>query len=175
MYFQQFFSQFPEIAKATVRRLLVLGEGMDLPEGDYDFINSYCNDYKCDCRRVMVQVFHKNINEEWMQVATLSYGWEPDSFYYKWSKAMDANQLKWFKGPEIEPFQPQSKYAAITLSYFKEMLKDPEYANRFIREYALFKWKLGMKLPKDLIPRLKMMEPCPCKSEKLLKFCCALK
>lgn len=175
MQFEPFFTKFPKIAAIQTRAIRMLDDKQVLPEGEYGFITAYCNDKKCDCRRAMIHVYRSDQHADSYPIAVLSYGWEPKSFYLKWSPGMPKEELEWFKGPAVEPFQPQSQYAGATLYIFKEMLKDANYAKRFIRQYVLFKWKSGMKLPKDLLPWLRLLDDCPCGSGEKLKFCCAAK
>lgn len=150
MLFAQFFTQFPELAVVETRTITVLKEGDILPKGEYGMVDLYCTDKKCDCRRVMIQVFKTADLKDPELVAVLSFGWEPKAFYLNWSPSMPEAELAWFKGPALDPFQPQSPYAKDILEVFKEMLRDEAYRTRFIRHYAMFKQKTGMKLPKDL-------------------------
>ena len=54
----------------------------DLPDGNYGFIEMYCDEPNCDCRRVMVLVLRPETgtNKPW---ATINYGWESEGFYQK--------------------------------------------------------------------------------------------
>ena len=52
------------------------------------------------------------------------------------------------------------------------MLEDQEYSRRFARLYAQFKYKIGMKIPKDLQPWVGLTKECLCSSGELFKFCC---
>jgi hypothetical protein len=173
MFFEPLYAKFPKIAERQTRTATVMNMYPELDGKDFSFVPAYCGDKKCDCRRAMNYVYSSDPTLKGRRLALLSYGWEPKSFYQKWMRGFSDKEIDWFKGPDIDPFQTQSEYAEPLLGIFKNMLKDPEYAKRFITQYALMKWKLGMKLPKDLKPYLKMMEPCPCGSEKILKICCA--
>jgi hypothetical protein len=173
MYFGFFYAEFPKIAAAQTRIITILDDKHELPKGEYGFLVSYCNDKKCDCRRAMISVVRPEQKPGEQPLATLSYGWEPRAFYLKWSPSMKKEELDWFRGPAVEPFQPQSQYSEELLFQFRILLQDPVYARRFVRHYALFKWKKGMKLHKDLLPWLGLMNDCPCGSGEKLKFCCA--
>jgi hypothetical protein len=37
-------------------RSVIVPEGLELPAGSYAFIEFFCDDPKCDCRRVIFQV-----------------------------------------------------------------------------------------------------------------------
>lgn len=150
MLFDMFYAHFPELAKVETRTFTVPNEGDILPRGEYGLLEWYCTDKKCDCRRVMIQVVKTLDFQNPERVAVLSFGWEPKAFYLNWSPSMPDEELAWFKGPAIDPFQPQSQYAEESLKLLKAALEDQAYRKRLIRHYALFKQKIGMKLPKDL-------------------------
>jgi hypothetical protein len=173
MYFELLYSVLPQVAAKQTRVLTFLEDesASPIPPGEYAFLPFYCNERKCDCRRVMIKVVDEHINIERPQ-ATLSYGWEPASFYKKWSVRMPPEELAWFKGPALDPFQSQGPYADSFERLFISMLEDQEYSRRFARLYAQFKWKIGMKIPKDLQPWVGLTKECLCGSGELFKFCC---
>jgi len=175
MFFAPFFIEFPDIAMNQIRVVTVFDHKNDLPVGEYGFINAYCTDETCDCRRVMINVVAHQQKPNDPPLAVLSYGWEPESFYRKWSPYMPDDELAWFKGPALDPFQPQSQYAEALLLNFKMMLQDNDYRTRLIRHYALFKQKTGMKLPKELKVWVDPMQVCGCGSGLKLRFCCGAK
>lgn len=175
MKYELFYTKFPAISITQTRSVTIFNNDGPVPPGRYGFLPMYCTDKKCDCRRALIRVERPDLQPNDAPLALLSYGWEPKSFYRKWSKSLTDDDLKWFKGPGIDPFQRQSVLAPELLSVFLGMLKEDAYAQRFIRQYVLYKWKIGMKLPKDLLPWLGMMRPCPCGSGILLKDCCAKK
>ena len=80
MHFESFPIHFPEIAAEEIRIITFLRKGQ-LPIGSYAFINSYCADKECDCRRTFITVFKKK-GETFKQgpLATISYGWKTLSF-----------------------------------------------------------------------------------------------
>ncbi len=172
MHYKPFYAEFPNIAAVQTRTVTVPAGEQVLPMGQYGFLPSYCVDKKCDCRRAMINVHRPDMDSQAPPLAILSYGWEPRSFYRKWSPEMPEEMLNWFKGPAVEPMQSQGPYAEELLQLFKTLLEDKEYARRYIRHYVLFKWKIGMKLPKDLQPWLGLFHDCPCGSGEKFKFCC---
>lgn len=133
---QSFYSLFPEIAEKETRCLLVCGEQEGLPNGEYFFIESFCNDKKCDCRRVFINVLYKeNI------VATIGYGWENIEFYEKWlgEKAL----AKDAKGPILELTGKHTNYSESLLRLFKKsLLMDRTFLRRLGNHYTLFKEEL---------------------------------
>ena len=107
-----------------------------LPQGDYVFIELFCDE--CDCRRVFLQVL---MNEK--IVATIVYGWEELSFYQKEFKGLDENDIKELKGPGLEIFQIQSELSDKVLKMFDKILfSDKKYLDRIERHYNRFKKRL---------------------------------
>ena len=172
MFFIPFADEFPKIAEKQTRSITVFDDSGDLPKGEYGLINAYCSDKKCDCRRAMINVFRSDGKQEASRLAVISFGWESKSYYRKWSAYMSDEELAWFKGPGLDPYQSQSKYAETLLLFFKMQLQDEAYRNRLIRHYAQFKRKVGMKLPKDLEGWVGSMQDCGCGSGLAFKFCC---
>jgi hypothetical protein len=84
----------------------------DLPDGEYGFLEFYCNEPGCDCRRVMIDVLRPETG--WSKIwATISYGWESLDFYRKWGGiASDPIETK---GPYLDPLNPQTKYSPALL------------------------------------------------------------
>lgn len=168
-----FYALFPKISTYETHALNILTDEYNLPIGEYVFIDSYCTDRKCDCRRALIRVNFPRENMDPVHVATISYCWEPKAFYLKWSPSMPASMLDWFKGPALEPFQTQSKYSEVLLEFFKERLKeDDSYRKQLIRHYTIFKQKTGMKIDKDLQKWIGSSQPCGCKSGEIFRLCC---
>src|SRR2546428_12515041 len=78
-----FMERFPELGARETRSVTV-PQRQDLPEGEYGFVELYCNQPGCDCRRVMIDVLRPETG--WSKVwATISYGWESLDFYRPWA------------------------------------------------------------------------------------------
>lgn len=173
MHLASFYSLLPEIAEKETRRVKI-NYDTNVPAGEYAFMDSHCADKTCDCRRIFINVVQIDPNCQLDHVATISYGWESLAFYRKWCPGLPDDMLADFKGPCLDRLQRQSPYAPFFLEFFKNnVLTDASYVNRLKKHYALFKWKTGMKLPKD-IPFDPLML-CPCGSEAKFKFCCGKK
>jgi hypothetical protein len=95
-----FMERFPELGAPETRSLTVTGRS-DLPDGDYGFIELYCNEPDCDCRRVTIVVLRPHTG--WKVWATLSYGWESLDFYQKWSSAPGPLDPAPMAGPYLDP------------------------------------------------------------------------
>ena len=131
-----FLERFPELGARETRSLTVCGRG-DLPDGDYGFVELYCNEPHCDCRRVMVVVLRPETG--WQRFwATINYGWESREFYQRWAKAPGWDESEW-QGPFLDPLSAQSRYAPALLELFKSLLQSPEYVERLKSHYRLFR------------------------------------
>ncbi len=97
-----FLTRFEDLAFKEMRVLTVLS-GKKVPADEYGFLELYCDDVSCDCRRVMIKVLGQHSGDKaW---ATISYGWEPPEFYRGWagSDLMDAAALS---RPTLDPLNP---------------------------------------------------------------------
>lgn len=129
-----FFSKFPDLAVAETRSVKVRGDD-DLPDGEYGFIEFYCNEPACDCRRVVVSVVSPDPGLT--PLATISFGWESLQFYR--DRLGDLEDAAVLKGPTLDPLHPQTKYAPALLRLFRFVLTDDAYVERLKRHYQLFK------------------------------------
>ena len=50
-----FYIRFPDLAEKETRSIFIFKSG-DLPPGQYGFLELFCDDPKCDCRRVVISV-----------------------------------------------------------------------------------------------------------------------
>ncbi len=132
-----FHTRFPELAARETRCLHVLADGGPLPKGEYGFLEYYCTDPDCDCRRVLVRVTTPQAPDT--ALATINYGWESPEFYTDWMHG-DEQAGRDITAASLDPLHPQSKYADWLLDYFQTMMiTSPEYLARLARHYELFK------------------------------------
>jgi SEC-C motif-containing protein len=171
MTYSGFHEYFEAISRQQTRSISSRNS-FDLPDGDYVFLPMFCDDKKCDCRRTLINVLQVSPEFKRFHAATLSYGWEPKSFYKIWSPSMDENMLNEFKGPAIDYFNQQSKYSEAMLKIFVEVALDENYIERLKKQYAMFKYRQGMNMPPELLKYTGLYEPCPCGSGNTFKFCC---
>lgn len=168
---------FPKIADDECRSILVRGHPR-VPDDDYAFLESYCVDAQCDCRRVMLNVFSRRADRI---VATISYGFDREE--------EDA-------GPYLDPLNPQGKDAKRLLRLAQEtVLPDAEYIARLERHYHLVKAALNdpehpvhtripprpseaeeaweaIKAVATMQAKVGRNELCPCGSGRKFKRCC---
>jgi hypothetical protein len=130
-----FMRRFPHLAASETRSVTVNGRD-DLPDGEYGFIEFYCNEPQCDCRRVLVVVLRPET--DWKFWAAINYGWESVEFYQKWAGAPSWDRYGW-TGPLLDPLSEQTAYAPALLRLFEFILKSPGYAQRLQKHYQLFR------------------------------------
>jgi len=145
-------------------------EGGPVPAGKYNFLELYCDDEACDCRRVIIRVILESPERE--IIASINYGWEEPEFYATWmgSEAEEDEMT----GAILDPLLPQSRHSSFFLRFFSEMiLRDPAYEERLKRHYAMFKAALpaAPRSPRAPMPwsraiRLKLAQKTKRKSKR---------
>jgi hypothetical protein len=130
-----FMKRFPELGACETRSVTITDRD-DLPNGEYGFIELYCDEPNCDCRRVMVVVLRPETG--WKFWAAINYGWESIEFYQKWAGAPSWDRALW-AAPFLDPLNEQSTYAPALLDLFKFILQSRGYAQRLSKHYQLFR------------------------------------
>ncbi len=141
MPYSLFYNYFPEIAENETRTVTVLDlSEINLPPADYSFLEMFCDEPGCDCRRVFISVVSSLNNE--IQ-AVIAWGWEKREFYEKWMGDSDPHFIDDLKGPVLNLASPQSNLAPALLDLFQNvLLKDAAYVDRIKRHYAMFRQKI---------------------------------
>lgn len=129
----------PEIAKEQTWCFTLPVDQNGLKAGDYVFLESYCDEAGCDCRRVWLTVLHRKPGAKTGDLigplATIGFGWEKPEFYKAWSPG-DPDACK-LAGARLEPFQPQDakadKVLAMTIGV---ILRPPANVQRLKDHYA---------------------------------------
>ena len=141
-----FYEHFPYIAERETRSITIpkqLSSG--LPAGEYGFLEMYCNERKCDCRRVFFYVVSPPGKEP---LAVIAYGWENPEFYARWMRDDSPEIIEELKGPSLNMASPQSNLAPAILELVKEaLLQDKSYVERIKTHYRMFREKIDRKLP----------------------------
>jgi hypothetical protein len=137
MPFEPLHSRLPAVAETETRSVIAINE-TGLPPAEYGFVEMFCNEPGCDCRRVFFTVFSSFTQKP---VAVIAYGWESTSFYRKWFKNPISNlDLAELQGPVLNACSPQSPYAPAILKLFTEvLLADTTYIKRVKSHYKLFR------------------------------------
>ncbi len=113
----------------------------DLPDGEYGFLELYCDDPSCDCRRVIIDVVTPTTGMKiW---ATISYGRESLEYYEQW--VGDKETARECCGLSLDPINAQTEYSPALLRLVSQILEDEAYRERLKRHYQLFKSSLPVK------------------------------
>ena len=138
----------------------------------YSMFELFCADPKCDCRRVMINIY-KGGDFSQGQLATINFGWEKEAFYKNWSPSQNPKELK---GPELDPFNKQSNIAKELLEVFIDKIKDEDYLNNLKAHYFQFKEEINSRKSKPIRNSgdVNRNDPCPCGSGKKFKKCCGV-
>jgi hypothetical protein len=135
---QHFSKRFPELGPRETRTTVFPDDG-SFPRGRYAFVELYCEELGCDCRRVLIQVVEESTpGKIW---ATISFGWDPDA------QAAELDDFEGLgataSGAFLDPLCAQSEHAQEFLDLFEWMIAhDPAYVERLKRHYVLFKESL---------------------------------
>ncbi|MBI4023936.1 MAG: hypothetical protein HY360_03085 [Verrucomicrobia bacterium] len=132
-----FWERFPEVAACETRVVMLPYAKGGMPADTYGFLELYCDEPTCDCRRVLLQV--RTEAEPNTILATINYGWESVAFYTRWMHG-DRKLAREIRDASLDPLNPQSKWSLLLLNLFqKVVLFDPAYVARLARHYAMFK------------------------------------
>ena len=128
------------IGDAHQVRAVTIAKSPQIPDGEYQFVDMYCNDPLCDCRKTMIQVLHNGTN-----VATINFGWEPHSFYEKWmGSGSSDNSMPKMAGATMDITSVNRLSPDGILGLFNALLDDT-WVTVFKRHYKLVKSKLSEK------------------------------
>jgi hypothetical protein len=131
-----FIERFPETGARETRSVTITNR-QDLPDGEYGFVELYCNESGCDCRRVTIDVLRPETG--WSKVwATIGYGWENLDFYRKWGGGTASDAIE-MKGPYLDPLNPQTRYSPALLNLFRVLLQSSDYVERLKGHYQMFR------------------------------------
>jgi len=141
----------PDLAQREVRVLLIGGPadappGPMPPAGEYAFVEFYCEDLDCDCRRAFLQVMAKN--QAGRVFASINCGWEKESFYRKtmpWDKSAPKQVVR----GSLDPLNAQSEYAQFFLEAFQKLVWDESYRLRLQRHHQVFREELKRQFRKQ--------------------------
>lgn len=131
-----FHTKFRDLAFRETRTVVVRGYEA-LPDGDYGFLEFYCDEFGCDCRRVVLQVVTPDGGAKvW---ASINFGWERPRFYRKWMSG-NAKAAAGMAGATLDPLNPQTEHSQALLRLFRDVvLRDSGYVQRLKRHYEIFK------------------------------------
>lgn len=128
-----------EVASREFRTMIVHENASKIPAGRYVFVECYCDDPECDCRRVFIQVYLRPDAKR--IVLLLNYGWETPK-YYQGYMVWSAKLTRRIAAGCLDPLSPRPPYAATFLRLFREHALNDAYRTRLNRHYTLFKASL---------------------------------
>jgi hypothetical protein len=126
------------IGDAHQVRTVGLRDSPHLPDGDYRFVDMYCTDPSCDCRKTMIRVYRND-----KHVSTINYGWESKAFYREWmgQSPEDDNELS-MSGASVDITSPDGVSPIGMLLFFQALLNESWIA-KFKTHYASVKAKVA--------------------------------
>jgi hypothetical protein len=138
MPYALFHSRFPEVAERETRSISVFANSdVGLPAGNYGFLEMFCDEPGCDCRRVffyVVSSLRKDVE------AVIAWGWESRAFYARWMKENDPLVLDALKGPALNLSSSQTRLALALLNVVADvLLQDSAYVERVKTHYRMFR------------------------------------
>jgi hypothetical protein len=130
-----FHSVLPEIAQREVRCIHLQAEpgvrlDSSLSDGEYAFVEFYCGDLNCDCRRVFIEVIARHRKDE--VLASINYGWEQESFYRR-RMPYDPDAPREIVQGSLDPINQQSEHSEELLELFQNHVLDEPYRLRLRR------------------------------------------
>lgn len=153
MPYVPFHDRFPQIAEKETRTVTVLRTtNSGLPPGEYGFLELFCDEAGCDCRRVFLSVISRRRGLE----CVIAYGWENRDFYVKWMGDDDPLITESLRGPALNMTSPQTDLAPAILDLFKDvLLRDRRYIERVKEHYRIFRQSIDAEESKKLADRRK--------------------
>jgi hypothetical protein len=137
--FVRFHDYFPALAEAETRSIRILNDANTwcLPPDDYGFMELFCDEPGCDCRRVFFLVVSPRGPKP---MAVIAYGWEKLRFYKHWLRHVGPEQARDLKGPVLNDGSPQSKLAPSLLLMTEDvLLRNRDYMERVKRHYRMMR------------------------------------
>jgi hypothetical protein len=139
-----FHSVLPEIAQREARCVHLQAvpgatPSSGLSAGEYAFLEFFCDDLDCDCRRVFLQVIARHPQDKIL--ASINYGWEKESFYRK-RMSWDPDAPRQIVRGSLDPMNQQSEHADELLELFQRHVLDEVYRLRLRRHHQLFRDEL---------------------------------
>lgn len=127
----------PEVARNEGRAIHLFDH--DGRQQTFLFREYYCDEAKCDCRRVVLIV-------EWIEgarvAATINYAFEPPPPRYGEPQIF------------LDPLNPQSPHSEVLLKVFTQMIgEDAAYRERLTQHYAQFKAAVGRRRKERAKPK----------------------
>ncbi|WP_430754815.1 SEC-C metal-binding domain-containing protein [Magnetovirga frankeli] len=155
------------IGQAHRVRTVTLVDSQELPDGEYSFIDMYCDEPDCDCRKTMIQVQHNG-----KPVAIINFGWESADYYRQWMGTSDDGVFPPMDGASIDLTSPNLLNPDAILVLFQRLLND-FWIEKMKNDYKAVKAAVSVcqTQPRQKVGR---NDPCPCGSGSKFKKCCGI-
>ena len=148
-------------------RSVGIADDPHLPSGEYSFIDSYCTDNTCDCRKTIILIFHEK-----KHVSTVSYGWEKPKFYLRWLKnTKDRKLAEEMSGLSID-FASPDLVSPKGILLLVDHLLDEKWISMLKENYRLIRKTTKPDNIISMVPKISRNAPCPCGSGEKYKNCC---
>lgn len=122
--------------KHQVRAITITDNPM-LPSGAYSFIDFYCTDKDCDCRKAIIFVYHQD-----QHVSTVNYGWENEKFHTDWMGAGDHDEVaREMSGLSLDWGSPDRVSPEGILNLMKHLM-DEKWTSTLKNHYKLMRKEL---------------------------------
>lgn len=119
------------IGDAHQVRTVGLRDSRQLPDGNYRFVDMYCTDPACDCRKTMILVYRDDVH-----VSTINFGWESAAFYQEWIGDSHEDDIGVsMNGASIDITSPDGVSPRGMLAFFLALL-DENWLAKFKKHYA---------------------------------------
>jgi hypothetical protein len=135
MPYSAFYTYFPDIAEKETRCIQIFND-LELAGDKFILVELFCDEPKCDCRRVMLNVISENRRKP---VAVINFGWEKELFYKKWYGKYDREMIHELKGPSINTLSQRTDITDKIFDRVKVTLEDDFYVKRIIEHYIMFR------------------------------------
>lgn len=123
------------------------GASISLSPGDYGFLEMFCDEPGCDCRRVFFSVVSSAHHE---LEAVIAWGWETPEFYAEWMNNGDPEIIADLKGPVLNLGSPATARAPALLELTRNvLLQDTNYIERIKRHYQMYRQQIDGAHPAD--------------------------
>jgi hypothetical protein len=130
-----YFILFPPRSPVETRLLFARRSADGIPDGDYRFVEFYCDEPGCDCRRVVVQVW----DQENRTLAAFSFGWESPEYYARWLKSDDVQMAREMASVTRGFTGPRSRSEDAFFAEFKKAVGEPSYVAKLRKHYEQFR------------------------------------
>lgn len=148
-------------------RSVVIADDPFLPSGEYTFIDTYCTDKTCDCRKTILQIFHEE-----KLVSIVSFGWESPSYYQRWLRSPELHEMaKEMSGVSIDFSSPDLVSPKGILLLVKFLL-DEKWISVFKENYRRIRESFKPKPIVRSVEKISRNALCSCGSGKKYKHCC---